>query len=313
MPLVQINAGHSGPELHGSSRPFAPLLDEALRGTGPIVVMLHGFKFAPGHVTACPHRHILSLDPPESCWKARSWPRELGFGTGRPDEGLAIAFGWQARGTIWQAYRRAEAAGRALAELVLTLRRRAPHRPVHMLAHSLGARVVLSALPHLPAGSLGRAILLSGAEYGSRAAAALRSEAGATAEFLNVTSRENDLFDFMLERVIAPPERGDWTLGQRMPQRPNTLTLQLDHPETLEALAGAGFRIAPPSGRVCHWSSYLRPGVFPLYRALLRRDGDFPLARLRAALPERPEPRWSRFLAVPEIRLPLPSRPKAPS
>ncbi|WP_101065382.1 alpha/beta hydrolase [Roseovarius salinarum] len=313
MPVLRINAGKDALEAHGQPGPVDPLLRKALRGTGPIVVMVHGYKFAPGHAGACPHDHILSLDPPGTCWKALSWPRQLGFGTDRGDEGLAIAFGWRARGSIWRAYREAEIAGHALARLVEALGRLAPHRPVHALAHSLGARVVLSALPQLSAGRLGRVILLAGAEYSTRAAAALDSPAGRAAEIFNVTSRENDLFDFLLERLIAPPRRGDWALGQLMPARPNTLTVQMDHPATLQALRAAGFAIAPTAARVCHWSGYLRPGVFDFYRALLREPARLPLRPLRAALPDRPDPRWSRILAAPALHPPLPSGRRASS
>jgi hypothetical protein len=45
-----------------------------------------------------------------------------------------------------------------------------------------------------------------------------------------------------------------------------------------------GFRIAAPPRAICHWSTYLRPGLLPLYHALPR--GDPPLSALRAAAPE---------------------------
>ena len=311
MPLLQINAGPQGPELHGASRPLGHALADGLETPGPIIIMVHGFKFAPGDAFDCPHRHILALEPARDCWKAMSWPRALGFGSGFEDEGLALAFGWSARGTIWQAYNRAEAAGHALAALIRQLRQAAPDRPVHLLTHSLGARVALSALPHLAEGDVGRAILLNPAEFGGRARAALATPAGCGAEIYNVTSRENDVFDFLLERLIAPPHRGDGTLAQTMPRQPNTLTLQLDHPGTLKALNAHGFPVAPPRGRICHWSSYLRPGVFSLYRTLLRRPETLSQARLRSILPDRPDPRWSRVLQLPEFRMPLPVRRNA--
>ncbi|WP_422029583.1 alpha/beta hydrolase [Roseovarius sp.] len=311
MPLLQISAGPDGPELYGAPRPLGPALAEGLQHPGPVIVMIHGFKFAPGDAFDCPHRHILSLDPARDCWKAMSWPRALGFGSGFEDEGLGLAFGWPARGTIWQAYDRAEKAGRALATLIRQVRRAAPGRRVHLLTHSLGARVALSALPHLAEGDVGRAILLNPAEFGGRARAALATPAGCAAEVFNVTSRENDFFDFLLERLIAPPHRGDGTLAQTMPRQPNTLTLQLDHPGTLRALNAHGFPVAPPSGRICHWSSYLRPGVFSLYRTLLRHPEALSQARLRSILPDRPDPRWSRVLQLPDWRVPLPVRRNA--
>ncbi|MCR9113430.1 MAG: alpha/beta hydrolase [Rhodobacteraceae bacterium] len=313
MPLLQINAGPDGPVVNRTQRPLGPTLQKALQTPGPIIIMLHGYKFAPGHHRGCPHRHILSLRPNPQCWKALSWPRALGFGAGKAQEGLGIAFGWSARGTIWQAYARAASAAGQLARLITQIRRAAPGRAVHLMAHSLGARVALGAMRQLPGGSIDRVILLNAAEYGAYARDALESEAGRAAEVINVTSRENDLFDFLLERLIAPPEPGDRTMAHAMPQRPNTLTIQLDHPGTLDVLTRAGFAIAPRTFRFCHWSTYLRPGLFDVYRTLLRNPETLPLAQLRAALPETPEPRWSRVLPVPDLRLALPTGQRAAS
>lgn len=291
MPLIHLNAGDDLPEAMPDP------------GPGPVIVMVHGFKYSPGHAKECPHRHIFSLSPERECFKVVSWPRGLGFDGMRPDEGLAVGFGWHARGSLWRAYREAARAGAALAATIRALRTRLPDRPVHAIAHSFGARVVLSALGHLEPGALGRVILLAGAEFGRHAAEALATPAGRAAEIINVTTRENDLYDFLLECLIAPPARGDRSLGLALPSGANVLTLQLDDPDTLAVLRGAGFGIAPPAARICHWSPYTRPGALPFYGALLRAPERLSLAQLRAALPERAAPRWSRILA--EIPLPM--------
>ncbi len=296
MPLLRINAGEDGPELHGNRRPLLPVLSRGLQHLGPVILMIHGYKYAPYQSSSCPHENILGMKTRRDCRKTLSWPRGLGFGSGVSREGLGIAFGWPARGTIWQAYGEAEKAGQSLARLIILIHRHAPTRPIHALTHSLGARVVLSALPHLPADSLDRIILLSGAEFGSNAEAALDSAAGQTAELINITSRENDLFDFLLERLVSSPLRRDRCLSNNLPTRHNTLTLQMDNPETLRILRRCGFKIAPPRTRICHWSSYMRPGVFSLYRTLLRRSDQIDLAHLRQVLPTRAEPRWSRIM-----------------
>jgi pimeloyl-ACP methyl ester carboxylesterase len=278
-----------------------------------VIVMLHGYKYAPGHARECPHRHIFSLTPQRECFKVVSWPRGLGVGEGQADEGLGIGFGWHARGTLWRAYAEAARAGERLAQLVSLIRRHAPHRPIHALAHSLGARVLLCALPHLPEAALGRLILLAGAEFAGRAAEALATPAGRSTELINVTSRENDFYDFLLECLIPTPARDDRSLGLALPGGPKVLNLQLDHPETLAVLRLAGFEIGDPTARICHWSPYTRPGVFAMYQRLLREADTLSLAQLRATLPEQPAPRWSRLLPVPEIRLPLPSGRKLSS
>ena len=306
MPLIHVNADTKGPAPHARQDDLATLLPGLLAAEGPVILMVHGFKYAPGHHSECPHRHILSLTPERDSFKVLSWPGGLGFGQGYADEGLAIGFGWQARGTVWQAYAEAAKAGVRLAQLVSMIHDIAPDRPVHALAHSFGARVILSALPHLPAHSIGRIILLAGAEFGQRATQCLDSPAGRSAEVINVTSRENDLFDFLLECLIAPPKRGDRSLGHANPVAPNILNLQMDDPETLAALHRLGFAIASPMARICHWSPYTRPGVFPFYSSLLRNAPELPLPLLRSMLPCSPTPRWSRILSLPELRPSLP-------
>ncbi len=315
MPLLQIDATPDGPCLHGDAQPILPRLCRALDRPGPVIVMTHGYKYAPGHGRSCPHDHILSLSPATRSWKAKSWPRGLGFGAGDPAEGLAVGFGWSGRGTIWTAYRQAQAAGHCLARLVEMIRQVAPDRPVHLVAHSLGARVALGALAQLDAGAVGRVLLLSGAEFGSTARAALDSPAGRAAEIISVTTRENDLFDFLLERLIAPPAPGDRSLAQALPRRRNTLTVQLDHPDTPAALRQAGFDVAPGRARLyCHWSTYLRDGLFDFYRALLRDPACHGLPRLRALLPDSPDPRWSHLLPRPGAGGPVlrPPWPRGP-
>ena len=267
----------------------------ALRPGAPVVVMVHGYRFSPSVHRHSPHRHILSLDPSPDFGKAVSWPRHLGFGRGEPSEGLAIAFGWEARGTLWRAWAAAPCAGAGLAALVSLLRRLDPGRPVDLVAHSLGARVVLAALPRLSAGDIGRAVLLAAAELQATAAAAMDSPAGRAAEVMNVTTRENDLFDFGLELLVAGGVRRG--LGHGLPQpRASWVDLQLDHEGAPEALAGLGFRITGPGAYICHWSAYRRPGVFALYRAFLFDRAATTPARLRAALALPLAPRWSRLL-----------------
>lgn len=305
MPILRVNAEGETCTLHGSAQPLTGAFLRAADNGGPIIIMIHGFSYQPHHPVHCPHRHILSLRPQSRPWLPPSWPRGLGFGDNTPDEGLGVAFGWPARGTLWQARRRAVAAGRALAGFVTMLRRHAPHRRVHVVAHSMGTEVVAEGLLHMPEGAVHRIISLTGACYQSRMSQALSAPAGRAADFLNVTSRENHLFDCLFEQLVKPPQRRDRAIGRGL-DAPNAVTLQLDCTETLARLSQAGAVIAPPSRRVCHWSSYTRPGVLDFYRDLLRRPDPFPLARLVASEPRKAAPRRSRSFGFASITLPLP-------
>ncbi|MGB8813031.1 MAG: alpha/beta fold hydrolase [Paracoccaceae bacterium] len=268
----------------------------------PIVVMIHGYRFSPGSGIDCPHQHIFALTPNPRAHRAISWPRHLGFGTDRA-QGLCIAFGWQAKGSLWGAYRRAQNAATALAALIALLRSKAPGRRVDIIAHSLGARVALQALHHIAPGDAGRLILLAPAEFRHAASAAMATPAAQMAEVISVTSRENDVFDFILEFLLAGGFYPGLGHGLAAP-RANWTDLQLDHAQTVTALANLGFRLPAARARFCHWSPYSRPGVFALYRALL--SGDLALPTLRAALPPAAERRWARFLPGAQP-LPLPA------
>ncbi|WP_172294046.1 alpha/beta fold hydrolase [Pseudoruegeria sp. HB172150] len=295
MPLLRVNAGADGPVLHGAGNLEAEVAQAVARLApgDPIILIVHGFKFSPASAETSPHDHIFSLTPARTCWKALSWPRHLGFGRDRDGEGLCIAFGWEARGTIWRAWSEARQAGLAMADLI-TMIRRHHDGPVDMVGHSLGARVCLTALRYAPPASIGRMVLMAAAEFRAAAAAAMASPAGRTAEVLNITTRENDVFDALIEWFLRAPTRGDRALGLGLPHA-NWLDIQIDADRTRAALDRLGFRIPAPKRRVCHWSSYLRPGLMLFYADLLRNRETLSLNRLRHALPREAEPRWARL------------------
>ena len=275
----------------------------------PLTLMLHGFRYAPDDPRHNPHDHILG--PVGGPGRSLSWPRHLGFREGR-GPGLAIALGWYARGTIWDAHATSSDAAEAFAWLLTRLHLRSPRRRIVAIGHSLGARVILRALPGVPPGALSRAVLLSAAAFRAETQAALDSPAGAAAGFVNVTSRENDLFDAMLEMML--PGSASGSIGHGLgTYAPNWIDLQLDHPEVIRGLARLGFPVGPPARRICHWSAYRRPGVFALYRALLTDPVLMPLELLAEALPTTQEPRWTRLLALPWVNWPLPFRRGASS
>lgn len=299
MPILRLNAGTDGLVLHGSPAPALPALRNAARGSGPIIILIHGFKYDPGTPRFCPHGRIFGRTRhPESVHHTQ-WPRPLGFASGHQDEGLAIAFGWRARGNLWRAQRSAWAAGVALAQAIQTVRTVAPYRPIHAITHSMGSEVIFEALHHLPSHAVQRIITITGASYASVAQAAMETPAGRAAELLNVTSRENDAFDAMFEKLIPAQVPQDRAMGAGV-SLPNAVTLQLDCPRTLAALTRFGGHIHMPKRRVCHWSGYTRPGALQFYARALRHPEYLELQALQDALPDTSAPRWSRIFAMPD-------------
>lgn len=279
MPLLRVNAGPQGPKLHASHHALHPALVRQHCGKGPVIVMIHGYKFCPEDTANCPHDHIFSLQDDGPCAKAISWPRRLGLG-GPKTQALGIAFGWNARGSLWRARRSAQQAGTSLAELIQRVRRLHRDRPIHVIAHSLGAQVAFSALARLAPGDISRIIVLNGAAYQSQAQAALASPAGQRAELFNVTTGENAWFDFLFERLIRPGGGGDRALGRGL-SASNAVTLRIDDAGFLHLLARRGIHIAETAGASCHWSTYLRDGVFDLYRTLFDDPARLSLDDLR--------------------------------
>ena len=255
----------------------------------PVVAMVHGWRYAPGISGDCPHGSILSLDPPAGDRRAISWPRHLRL-DGR--QGLAIALGWPARCDPWRAHARAATAGVALARIARIVQA-SSGRPLHVIAHSMGARVALSGLSLATPGQFGRIILLAAAEARGSALAALASPAGRSAQIINVTTRENDLFDACFEWGLHLGLRTSIGQGLGRGHR-GWHDLWIDQPQTRSVLASLGHPLASPPGRICHWSPYLRPGTFPLYRALL--DGSLAAGHLPQSRAAR---RWSRLFGRP--------------
>ncbi|WP_299691365.1 alpha/beta hydrolase [uncultured Tateyamaria sp.] len=311
MPILRLNARPTGLSLHGSPAPALPALRRAAAGTGPVMILIHGFKYDPDDAVCSPHVTIFGHGAhPRRANGA--WLRPLGFGEKTSAEGLAIAFGWRARGDLGRASQSARVAGQHLVQVIRALRSANPERPIHAITHSMGSEVIFEALHGLAAGDVDRIVTLTGATYASRAAAALQTPAGRAADLFNITSRENDVFDFLYERLTTPPVPGDGAMGAGV-DLPNVVNIQLDCPRTLHILQRFGGHIALPRRRMCHWSSYTRPGALQFYARALREPGTVPLTGLRANLPPVLAPRWSRMFAPPRLSLSLPVVQKAAS
>ncbi len=284
-----------GPLADTLAAALAPLAPRA-----PLVVLVHGYKFDPFHPAKDPHAGLFARGP-------RSWAEGLGLGGAEPCAGLGIGFGWPAaaahvphllttrRTGFAHVYDRAETFGARLAELITLLQSLAPERPVDILAHSLGARVALAALPHLRTPP-GRMILLGAAEFDSRARAFLADAPAAGPAIYNVTARANDFYDAMFETFAPRTGRSDRALGLGLGGRPNWLDLQLDRAEVAAWLNARGIPLEPARARFCHRSFYTRRGAFALYRAILRRAPGWDLGTLRAEpCLAAQDPRWSRL------------------
>ncbi len=312
MAYVGIAAGPSGPCLASTGGSPAAHLERLISRTpenAPIVILVHGYRYDPGRRTADPQRHIYAFRDVQSCRKIRSWPLGLGFSRHGFETGLCIGFGWPARlphvetllrrgrTGFSQVYADAARHGAGLARLIDMIHRVAPQRRVEILAHSLGARVALSALP-LVARAPGRIILLGAAEYQSAALSALGAiRTTERPEIYNVTARFNDLYDAMFETFAPKRAPGDRALGQGLGQTAeNWLDIQIDRPDVTAWINERGIPLHRARARFCHWSFYTRGGALDVYEAILRRRPGWDIETLRMAPCFRlQDSRWSHL------------------
>lgn len=297
-----------------ASEPGVSLRDSLARrlaaGTGPVAVLVHGYKFHPGRCGLDPEQSLYAPTPRHEGGRVRSWPTGLGFADDDGETGVAIGFGWPADAPLllsllrtWRngfAHVYAAAADWAvqLAELIALVQELAPGRPVDVVAHSLGARVALAALPHLGRAP-GRMILLGAAEYETEALRCLAGVRGSREpQIYNVTTRANDVYDLAFECFAPRPAGAGRALGAGLAEPPaGWFDLQLDHPAVTAWINGQGIALSEPEERVCHWSFYTRPGAFAVYSAILRRQPGWDVAELRQVhCLAAQEPRWSRLL-----------------
>lgn len=291
MPMLRINATPVGLKLKGSEHYSTQDLRNAADLPGPAIIMVHGYKYHPGHNRHCPHQKLFGT-------AAHHWPARLGICANDRGDDLGIGVGWYARGPLRAVHARATALGDNIARIVKALKIQRPSRPVHVIAHSLGAEAALTSLSALPAHAIKRMVLLTGASYTQHAQDMLNTPAGRTVEILNVTSRENDLFDAAFEHIVRSEKAGDRAIGQGIPAA-NVVNIQIDCTDSLRGFRELGFPVTPPVRRICHWSGYKRSGVMALYREFLRRPENLPLERLNGVIPSQATPRWSRLLAMP--------------
>jgi len=307
MAILRVNCGEA--EFRGAPPP-AP--------AGRTLVMIHGYRYDPADAGANPHVSLYSETPPparlSSGGRVISWPQALAIGA----QDLCVAYGWRARASLLgrllrdgrngfaSVYDAAGGAGAALAPLLGDLGR-AGAAPVDVIAHSLGARVALSAIRALAgagdAGALarlGRVVLLAPAAFAAEARATLDAcaEIGARApEVYCVLSRANAPFDRMFE--LAAPSGQGAALGRAGlgVRRRGWLDLAFDDPALVGWAAARGVTLAPPAPGPCHWSVYARPGAMDLHRAILSRAPGFGPEEMRAsgAPPYAPHPRVARW------------------
>jgi lysozyme family protein len=256
----------------------------------PVVVLVHGYSFDP--VRPGPDN---PFDGQFEDWKRALGNRhyvEFGwYSAPRTMGGIIEAWRNGHATTYGRAWSLAEQAGRMLAGILDESR-----RPVSVVAHSLGTRVVCEAMKLVRPGAVGRVLFWNGAEYVRNARAAALAAPDTT--FLNIAVRTDGVLE-RLGDVFAPGSGrcvGNDGLAPDAPLNWTDVFLDDDDLGKWENLTGASLRGDDPSSIGDHWESYRHAGNWPLYREFLDGSGMFGIAEAPGDPPGSPDDLFGCFL-----------------
>ena len=308
------------------------------------LVMVNGFLFDPKHAvtpepedTDNPHGRIYHFkdtgERNEQRHHTTGWPLWMGFDEGdrSGSSGLAVAFGWHSqpgfasslidhfKNFYARAYENAGLAAWVLVNVLDELAATLPDRPIDIMAHSLGSRVVVRAIAlaakHHPdlTERIGRVVFLGGAEYVVEAQLMYTRlhdlNRPRRPDFYNIVSRENDVLDKLGEN-FGPRTFGNSQVighnGLDMSDRarktvPNWIDLQIDSERLQDWMLGQrGIEVSGdrPNNIWDHWYYYTFRGNMDLYTGILRDRPLWDISALRGAenpIPEGVPKRWYNF------------------
>lgn len=343
------------PRLSTPNSDFRHYLEHALSAASdyqefgaPLVIMVHGFLFDPKAAisedpkdTDNPHGRIFHFtqkaEPHEQRHHTASWPLGLGFSDPEDSgsQGLAVALGWQSQpgfassllnhfqNFYARAYDNAGNTAWVLVNLIKALADIAPGKPIDIICHSLGSRVVLRGLAMVAKQAsdgdggpilspkvakeilerIGRVIILGGAEYLVEAQLLCRRieshNLGKGPHFYNVVSRENDVLDKLAENFGPRTFGNSQVIGHNGLGTKHKLEywidLQIDSSELQEWMEGRGLQISGdrPNNVWDHWYYYTHRGNMELYKRILRDRDQWSIETLRNdGVPDGVPLRW---------------------
>ncbi len=242
------------------------------------VIMVHGFRYDPTvEGEDNPYNSVFKM------WNDNIINYDSAFGFGWwscPGGKRLLSTYWQAvKAGRWNTYRYAwdlaEEAGIKLAELI-----KQSSGPVIILCHSLGTRVVLSAIEHDATLPINRVVLMNGAELCKNAI--WTSNRRKYIRFFNLVVKEDDMLK-KFGALLAPGDLYAVTIGQAglgIEAPTNWTDIDLDLEKTKVWAKNMGWPNVEgnnPNSYFDHWWTSKHPGNWPLIRGLLFNGDIIPL------------------------------------
>lgn len=244
----------------------------ALSSKSETIIMVHGFRYDPKsegnnnpHLSTFKHwRENIIRD--DSAYGFGWWSCPGGWMLPRSFSKSILNGRWNTYRYAWDL---AAVAGRKLAKIIGQ-----SSGPVTLLCHSLGSRVVLSALDTDLTLPVSRVVFMNGAEL--RKTAVVIAQKRPHIKFFNLVVEEDDVLkkfgSFFAPGVLYSPCIGQSGLGIEAPK--NWTDVNLDSPTVkiwAKSLGWPNVQGDNPNGYFDHWWTHKWEGNWPFIRALLTR------------------------------------------
>gem|GEM_PF-2973026 len=232
----------------------------------PIVVMIHGAGFSPQSRRANAQSTLYDdARYNDACadqrWSRRSWPMRLVNGPGQSDPLMTVGYGWHAINSAFLSkpnhralFDAARSEAGYFAQFINALALMSGPRDINIIAHGLGARVVLCSLEQVSATAIQRIILTDAHEFNSHALTALASTGAQQTQFYNLRSQALKKTDQRanVEYPKSGPKDQLLALGF-MFQRSNWVDLDVSS-ELMRSKLLRGRMPATAVEKICRWS-----------------------------------------------------------
>lgn len=227
----------------------------------PVTIMVHGGGFSPFSNRADGQATIYARHLGPKRWQSRSWPMRFASASVSVDETLVIGFGWNAvRSEILSGPNNAAlfdattAEAENLAKLVNTLAEAGNRRPINIVCHGLGARIVMQSFQYLSSNHISRVVILSGHEFSANTLTALSQPNTKQTQFYNMRSSATRLVDHRANAEMPKSGPKDRLIALGFPfQRHNWIDLETSqYDQRRQIMRGASLPIL--RRRFCKWS-----------------------------------------------------------
>jgi len=232
-----------------------------LSGNNPVTIMVHGGGFSPFSHRSDAQETLFSRHMGPERWQSRSWLKRFAATNLSSNETLAITFAWNGirseilskpnHGAMFDA---ATAEVAKFGSLVNELALIDPDRPINIICHGLGARIVMQCFHHLSGPHVDKIIILAGHEFCADTLSAISHKHAKRTQFFNIRSPATLKMDRRADAELPKSGPKDQLLALGFPfHRPNWV--DFDTARTTPSKPRTGWFKTPGfKRRFCKWS-----------------------------------------------------------